>query len=74
MSRAWLLPEHVADVLPAEARRVEYPIFVPEWLETTKTSRMILNGAVQVPDPTGKPRTLLQRQELRIGIEAYFVG
>jgi ATP phosphoribosyltransferase regulatory subunit len=23
MSRAWLLPEHVADVLPAEARRVE---------------------------------------------------
>jgi len=54
--------------VPAEARRVEYPIFVPEWLETTKTSRMILNGAVQVPDPTGKPRTLLQRQELRIGI------
>ena len=54
--------------VPADARRVEYPIFIPEWLETTKTSRMILNGSVQIPDPTGKPRTLLQRQELRIGI------
>ncbi len=34
--------------------RVEYPIFVPEWMETTKTSRMILNGTVQVADPSGK--------------------
>jgi len=54
--------------VPRGAARVEYPIFVPEWLETTKTSRMILNGAVQVADPKGKVRTLLQRQELRIGI------
>ena len=54
--------------VPANARRVEYPIFVPEWMETTKTSRMILNGAVKVPDPKGNVRTLLQRQELRIGI------
>ena len=23
MSSAWLLPEHIADVLPAEARRIE---------------------------------------------------
>lgn len=54
--------------VPRGAARVEYPIFVPEWLETTKTSRMILNGALQVADPQGKLRTLLQRQELRIGI------
>jgi hypothetical protein len=54
--------------VPRGATRVEYPIFVPEWLETTKTSRMILNGTVQMPDPQGKVRTLLQRQELRIGI------
>lgn len=51
-----------------EATRVEYPIFVPEWMETTKTSRMILNASVQVADPKGNARTLLQRQELRIGI------
>ncbi len=55
-------------VVPPEAQRVEYPIFVPEWMETTKTSRMILNGSVKVADPKGNVRTLLQRQELRIGI------
>lgn len=55
-------------VVPANATRVEYPIFVPEWMETTKTSRMILNGSVQVADPRGHVRTLLQRQILRIGL------
>lgn len=54
--------------VPPEATRVEYPIFVPEWMETTKTSRMILNGSVKVADPKGNVRTLLQRQELRVGI------
>ena len=55
-------------VVPAEAKRVEYPIFVPEWMETTKTSRMLVNGAVKVADPKGNIRTLLQKQELRVGI------
>ncbi len=55
-------------VVAPDAQRVEYPIFVPEWMETTKTSRMILNGSVRVADPKGNVRTLLQRQELRIGI------
>lgn len=55
-------------VVAPDAKRIEYPIFVPEWMETTKTSRMILNGAVKVPDPKGNVRTLLQRQELRIGV------
>ena len=54
--------------VPADAKRVEYPIFVPEWMETTKTSRMILNGSIQLADPKGTVRTLLQRQELRFGI------
>lgn len=54
--------------VPADAKRVEYPIFVPEWMETTKTSRMIMNGAVKVPDPTGNVRTLLQKMEMRVGI------
>ncbi len=55
-------------LVPADAKRVEYPIFVPEWMETTKTSRMIINGAVKVADPKGNIRTLLQKQELRVGI------
>ena len=54
--------------IPADAKRVEYPIFVPEWMETTKTSRMILNGSAQIADPKGNVRTVLQRQELRFGI------
>ena len=55
-------------IVDASANRVEYPIFVPEWMETTKTSRMILNGAIRVPDPQGNVRTLLQKMELRLGI------
>lgn len=55
-------------VIPPDAQRVEYPIFVPEWMETTKTSRMILNGRAEVTDPKGNVRTVLQRQELRFGI------
>lgn len=55
-------------VIAPDVKRVEYPIFVPEWMETTKTSRMILNGAVRVTDPQGNLRTLLQRMELRLGI------
>ncbi len=55
-------------VVAPEAKRVDYPIFVPEWMETTKTSRMILNGRVTIPDPQGNARTLLQRMELRLGI------
>jgi hypothetical protein len=54
--------------VPPSATKIEYPIFVPEWLETTKTSRMILNGRVQVADPKGNLRTLLHKMELRIGI------
>jgi hypothetical protein len=50
------------------AARIEYPIFVPEWMETTKTSRMILNGTARVADPKGNVRTLVQRMELRIGV------
>ena len=55
-------------VVPPEATKIDYPIFVPEWMETTKTSRMILNGVVQVADPKGNVRTLVQRMELRLGI------
>ena len=55
-------------IIEPSAKRIEYPIFVPEWMETTKTSRMILNGAIRVADSTGTMRTLLQRMEMRFGI------
>lgn len=55
-------------VAPADATRVEYPVFLPEWLETTKTSRIILNGVAKTPDPKGNVRHLLNKMELRIGM------
>jgi hypothetical protein len=45
--------------VPAGAGRAFYPCFMPEWLETTRTSRMALVGVVRVPDPRGKARYLV---------------
>jgi hypothetical protein len=55
-------------VVPAGATHCDYPVFVPEWMETTRTSRFIVNAAVDVTDPRGAKRTLLERQELRLGM------
>jgi len=42
--------------VPPGVTRTIYPCFMPEWLETTRTSRMGMVGVVKVPDPTGKIR------------------
>jgi hypothetical protein len=42
--------------VPAEATTAQFPIFVPEWLETSLTCRMNVIGVVQVPDPKGNVR------------------
>ena len=36
-----------------------YPCYMPEWLESTRTSRMGMVAIAQIPDPKGKVRTLL---------------
>lgn len=46
--------------IPAAAKSVIYPIFMPEWLETRRTSRMNCTGLVRLPDGKGKPRWLAQ--------------
>jgi len=46
-------------VVPPAETRVFYPVFMPEWLETTRTSRMALVGVIRVTDPAGKTRHLL---------------
>jgi hypothetical protein len=55
-------------VVPAGVERFEYPIFLPEWMETTKTSRVILNSVVKVPDPKGNVRYLVNKMVDRIGM------
>jgi hypothetical protein len=54
-------------VVPPGVDRVLYPIFLPEWLETTRTSRMVVNGVAKVADPQGNLRYLSSKLATRIG-------
>lgn len=51
----------------ADVDRVLYPVFLPEWLETTRTSRMVVNGVALVPDPQGNVRYSVSKQKTRMG-------
>lgn len=53
--------------IPPTAERILYPVFLPEWLETTRTSRMVVNGVAQVADPKGRVRYLSSKLKTRIG-------
>jgi hypothetical protein len=47
------------DVLvPPGVSRTVYPCFMPEWLETTRTSRMAIIATAEVPDASGRIRHL----------------
>ena len=43
-------------VVPAGVERVQYPVFMPEWLETSLTARINVIGVAQVADPKGNIR------------------
>ena len=53
-------------VVPPGIGRAFYPCFMPEWLETTRTSRMELVGVVRVADPRGTERYLVTPMAGRI--------
>jgi len=53
-------------VVPPEVTRIEYPVFMPEWLETSRTSRMVVNAIAKVPDPQGQVRYLSNKMVGRI--------
>lgn len=53
-------------VVPAEATQIDYPLFIPEWVQTDRTSRIVLNTIVQVTDPAGNRRHLVNRMDRRI--------
>jgi hypothetical protein len=46
-------------VVPPGVTKAVYPCHMPEWLETTRTSRMGMISVVQVPDPSGRVRHLV---------------
>ncbi|MEX0725678.1 MAG: PPC domain-containing protein [Planctomycetaceae bacterium] len=53
--------------VPGDVSKFKYPIYLPEWLETTRTSRMVINGWAKVPDPQGNVRYLQEKMQTRMG-------
>lgn len=53
--------------VPPGVSRILYPIYLPEWLETTRTSRMVVNGVAKIPDPKGNVRYVSSKLKTRIG-------
>jgi hypothetical protein len=43
-------------IVPPGVTRTVYPCFMPEWLETARTSRMAVIGVTKAPDPRGTVR------------------
>jgi hypothetical protein len=43
-------------IVPPGVKQTIYPCFMPEWLETTRTSRMGMVGVAKVADPRGRIR------------------
>lgn len=52
--------------VPASATRIDYPIFMPEWLAVELTCRMVVHGVGAVPDPRGRIRYLTRAGDNRI--------
>jgi hypothetical protein len=52
--------------VPPTATRFAYPCYMPEWLETSRTSRMILIASAQLKDPRGNVRWVVADADGRI--------
>jgi hypothetical protein len=52
--------------VPPEADRALYPCFMPEWLATDKTTRMVVLGMARQRDPAGNLRYVTQPADARI--------
>ena len=46
-------------IVPPGVVKTAFPCFMPEWLETSRTSRMGIMAEVKVPDPKGNIRHLI---------------
>lgn len=53
-------------VVPPGVSRFAYPCFMPQWLETSRTSRMTLVASAQLKDPRGNLRWLVVDGDGRI--------
>lgn len=53
-------------IVPPGETRALFPCFMPEWLATDITRRMVVHGIVEVPDPRGTIRQLTKPGDARI--------
>ena len=53
-------------IVPAGVEQIDFPLFLPQWVQIDRTSRIALNTYVQIPDGTGNLRTLVNRMDQRI--------
>ena len=52
--------------IPAGATEVLYPCYIPEWLETDRTTRMVVLGVGWQKDPLGNIREVTKQADARI--------
>ena len=52
--------------VPPEQSEVLYPCFMPEWLETNRTTRMVVLGVAEQKDPQGRRRFVTAPADARI--------
>jgi hypothetical protein len=53
-------------IVPPGVTRTVYPVYCPEWLETDRTSRMVVNAVTKVADSKGNVRYLSSKMDGRI--------
>lgn len=53
-------------IVPADAQNIDFPLFLPQWVQIDRTSRIVLNTVVDVTDPAGNVRSLVNRMDQRI--------
>ena len=52
--------------VPSGEMKTQFPCFMPEWLATDLTQRMLIHGIAEVPDPKGNLRQLTKAGNARI--------
>ncbi len=55
-------------VVPPGVTHSIFPCYLPEWLETDRTSRMRMTTVVEVPDPQGNIRQLVNYQDAAVSL------
>lgn len=57
-----------AVIVPPGVSHSIFPCYLPEWLETDRSSRMRMTTVVEIPDPQGNIRQLLNYQDAAVSL------